>query len=110
MSFKFIFEVKVNDGQDDIFIEHWHKGSIPIQEMPGALGTKLHKKIGEEHTYIAIAEWESLDARKTAMKAINSGEDKDRYKRVKEWGANEDFGEVKIIAEVDEIDSVLPPK
>lgn len=110
MSFKFIFEVKVKDGRDAEFIEHWHRGSIPIQEMPGALGTRLHKKRGEDHTYIAIAEWESIELRKAAMKAIYGGEDKERSRRVKEWGDNEDFGDVTILGEVDEISTVLPTK
>ena len=56
MSFKFIFEVRVADDKDEEFIENWHKMSIPIQEYDGAMGTRLHKKQGEEHTYIAIAD------------------------------------------------------
>lgn len=109
MSFKFIFQVKVKDNQDEEFIKHWHNGSIPIQELPGALGTRLHKVQGEDHTYIAIAEWESLEARKAAMKEIYDGSDQERSARVKEWGDNEDFGEVTILGEVDEISTVLPP-
>ena len=109
MSFKYIFEVKVKDGKDEEFILHWHNGSIPIQESPGALGTRLHKKRGKDHTYIAIAEWESIEARKAAMQAIYGGDDNDRSRRVKEWGSNEDFGEVTILGEVDEISIVLPP-
>lgn len=109
MSFKFIFEVKVTENRDDEFIKHWHNGSIPIQELPGAMGTRLHKKHGKDHTYIAIAEWKSKEDRQAAMKAIYSGEDKDRSKRVKQWGDNDDFGQVAIIGEVEEISTVLPP-
>jgi heme-degrading monooxygenase HmoA len=74
-----------------LFIEHWQEGSKPIQEYPGARGTRLHKKQGEEHVYIAITEWETLGARQAAMADINAGES-DRAKRVHEWKNNEDFG------------------
>ena len=53
MSLKFIFEIRVADDKDEEFIENWHKMSIPIQEYDGAMGTRLHKKQGED-TYIAI--------------------------------------------------------
>ena len=109
MSFKFIFEVRVADDKDEEFIENWHKMSIPIQEYDGAMGTRLHKKQGEEHTYIAIAEWESQEDREMAMKDISEDGDSDRAKRVKKRGDNGDFGEVTILGEVDEISTVLPP-
>jgi heme-degrading monooxygenase HmoA len=105
--FRFVFEIKVNPGEDAAFVENWREGSKPIQEYPGARGTRLHKKQGEEHTYIAIAEWESLEARKTAMADIKAGKS-DRSRRVHEWGHNEDFGEVTILGNLDEIESVLP--
>ncbi|MHB1865279.1 MAG: antibiotic biosynthesis monooxygenase family protein [Candidatus Saccharimonadales bacterium] len=108
MAFRFVFEIKVRPGEDETFIEHWREGSKPIQEYPGAKGTRLHKKLGETSTYIAIAEWESKDARKAAMDEIHEGVT-ERAKRVHEWGNNEDFGEVTIIGELDEIDSALPP-
>lgn len=107
MSFRFVFEIKVLDGQDDTFIEHWREGSKPIQEYDGARGTRLHKKLGEEHTYIAIAEWESREKRQAAIHEINVGET-ERAKRVKEWGNNEDFGGVTILGEIDEIYAVIP--
>lgn len=107
MSFRFVFEIKVRPGQDETFIEHWCEGSKPIQEYPGARGTRLHKKRDEENTYIAIAEWESLEARRAAIKEINEGVTA-RAKRVKAWRNNEDFGEVTIVGELDEIDRALP--
>ncbi len=108
MSFRFVFEIKVRLGEDETFIENWREGSKPIQEYPGARGTRLHKKLGEDHTYIAIAEWESKELRQAAMAEINEGKTY-RAKRVKEWGDNEGFGEVIILGEIDEIDAVLPP-
>ena len=108
MAFRYVFEIKVRPGEDEEFIKHWREGSKPIQEYPGARGTRLYKKRGEDHTYIAIAEWESLEARKAAMKEIKEGKT-ERAKRVKVWGDNEDFGEVTILGELDEIDRALPP-
>ncbi len=107
MAFRFVFEIQVRPGEDAKFIEHWREGSKPIQEYPGARGTRLHKKLGENHVYIAIAEWESLEARQAAMSDIKLGES-DRAKRVAEWGHNEDFGDVTILGELDEIDQALP--
>jgi heme-degrading monooxygenase HmoA len=107
MSFRYVFEIKVRPGEDEAFIEHWREGSKPIQEYDGARGTRLHKKRGDEHTYIAIAEWESREKRQAAMQEIKAGET-ERAMRVKEWGNNEDFGEVTVLGEIDEIDTVLP--
>lgn len=110
MSFKFIFQVNVADNKDEEFITHWHNGSIPIQEMPGAMGTRLHKKQGEDHAYIAIAEWESKEARTAAMHILNEGIDKERSERMKQWHDNDYFGTVTVLGEVDEISIVLPPQ
>jgi quinol monooxygenase YgiN len=105
MSYKYIFQVDVRPGEDQAFIQSWHNGSIPIQQSPGALGTRLHKKRGEEHVYIAIAEWESREARQAAMEKLHTPGDTlgDEMRR---WGRNEDFGKVTVLAEVDEIDLV----
>lgn len=39
------------------------QASEVIQRTPGALGTRLHRKIGEPDTLLAIASWESKAAR-----------------------------------------------
>lgn len=67
----------------------------------------MYKKRGESRTFIAIAEWESFKARQAAMKEISEGKT-DRAKRVRNWGANEDYGKVTVLSELDEIDQVLP--
>lgn len=107
MSFRFVFEIHVRPGEDAEFIKHWREGSKPIQEYTGACGTRLHKKRGEDHAYIAIAEWASLEARQAAMSDIKLGVS-DRAMRVAKWGHNEDFGNVTILGELNEIDQVLP--
>lgn len=108
MAFRFVFEIKVKPGLEEAFIENWREGSMPIQEYEGARGTRLHQKVGESGTYVAIAEWESHEYRQQAMADIRLGES-ERAKRVHEWKGNEAFGEVVIIGELVEIDSALPP-
>ena len=109
MSYKYIFQVKVRAGEDAAFIESWHNGSIPIQKSLGAMGTRLHKKRGDEHTYVAIAEWESREARQAAFAELDKPGNP-LGQEMEKWGHNEDFGEVTLIAEVDEIDKVFPPQ
>lgn len=108
MSYKYIFEIRVRPGEDAEFIHHWHNGSIPIQKNLGALGTRLHKKRGEEGVYIAIAEWASKEARSAAFANLDDPTNP-LSKEYSRWKENEDFGEVTLIAEVDEIDSVFLP-
>lgn len=61
---KFIFEVRMKPGYTvDEYAEAWIRASEVIQQTPGALGTRLHRKIGEPDTLLAIASWESKAAR-----------------------------------------------
>lgn len=106
MAYKYIFRVNVRPGEDAEFIRHWHGGSIPIQMNPGALGTRLHKVRSEEHVYIAIAEWESKEARSAAFTTLEDPMNP-LYEEYKKWKENEDFGEVTLIAEVDEVSNVV---
>ncbi len=108
MSFRFIFETRVRPGEDEAFIRNWHDFSVPIQKYPGARGTRLHTKRGEEHVYIAIAEWNSREAREAAMADIRKNES-DLAQQANAGRQNEDYGEVTVLAEVDEIDIVMPP-
>lgn len=57
---KFIFEVHIKDGHTaEQYADAWVRASRIIQQAPGALGTELHRKIGDDRTLIAIAHWES---------------------------------------------------
>ncbi|HDZ56236.1 MAG TPA: antibiotic biosynthesis monooxygenase [Pseudomonas xinjiangensis] len=61
---KFIFEVRVKPGYTvEEYAEAWVRASEVIQQTPGALGTRLHRKIGEPDVLLAIASWESKAAR-----------------------------------------------
>lgn len=61
---KFIFEVKVKEGHTaEEYADAWVRASELIQQAPGAMGTELHRKIGDPNTLIAIASWESKEQR-----------------------------------------------
>ncbi|MGA9573544.1 MAG: antibiotic biosynthesis monooxygenase [Lysobacterales bacterium] len=61
---KFIFEVRVKPGFSvEAYAANWIRASEIIQQTPGAMGTRLHRKIGEPDTLLAIASWESKAAR-----------------------------------------------
>jgi hypothetical protein len=53
---KFIFEVRIKPGHTEAeYVKAWQKGSTIIQEQPGAQGTRLHRKVGEQGVLLAIA-------------------------------------------------------
>lgn len=68
---KFVFEAKLKIGcTEEQYTDAWQKGSQIIQQQPGAKGTELHRKIGEDNVFLAIANWESKEARDKAMSAL----------------------------------------
>ncbi len=75
---KYIFEVRMKHGYTvEEYADAWIQASEIIQQAPGALGTYLHRKIGEPDTLLAIAHWESKahrdakdDSRSAKVKAI----------------------------------------
>ena len=61
---KFIFEVRMKSGYSvEEYADAWMQASEVIQQTPGALGTRLHRKIGEPDVLLAVASWESKAAR-----------------------------------------------
>ncbi len=61
---KFMFEVHIKEGYTaEDYADAWVRASELIQQAPGARGTELHRKIGDPNTLIAIASWESKEAR-----------------------------------------------
>lgn len=61
---KFIFAVRLKPGHTvEEYAESWLRASTIIQQAPGARGTQLHRKIGEPDVLLAIASWESKQAR-----------------------------------------------
>ncbi|WP_066960707.1 antibiotic biosynthesis monooxygenase [Microbulbifer sp. Q7] len=71
---KYIFEVTIKPGHTaEQYADAWVRASELIQQAPGALGTELHRKIGESDKLIAIARWESK-AHRDAMENNHSPE------------------------------------
>lgn len=69
---KFIFEVRIKEGHTaEDYADAWVRASQIIQQAPGALGTELHRKIGDDRTLIAIAHWESKTQR-DAMESVHN--------------------------------------
>ena len=65
----FIFEVHIRPGYSaEQYADAWLRASEIIQRSPGALGTRLHRKIGDPGVLLAIATWESKAVR-DAMEA-----------------------------------------
>ncbi|HTO08941.1 MAG TPA: antibiotic biosynthesis monooxygenase [Myxococcota bacterium] len=57
---KFIFEVQLKPGRTaEEYAATWIRASEILQRAPGARGTRLHRKIGDPSTLLAIASWES---------------------------------------------------
>ena len=69
----YVFEIKIKKGSKiDEYVSAWKTGSAIIQKMPGAHGTRLYSKIGDAKTLLAIAEWESKEARDKAMSKLDN--------------------------------------
>jgi heme-degrading monooxygenase HmoA len=65
----FIFEVHICAGHSaEEYADAWLRASRLIQQAPGALGTRLYRKMGDDRALIAIARWASK-ADRDAMEA-----------------------------------------
>jgi len=61
---QYIFEVQLKPGyRAEQYAEAWVRASRLLQHSPGAQGTRLHRKIGDPSRLLAIATWESKEAR-----------------------------------------------
>jgi heme-degrading monooxygenase HmoA len=101
----YIFEVHIGPGYTpEQYADAWVRASTLIQRAPGALGTRLHRKIGEPDVLLAIASWESKAAR-DAMEARPS-------EQVAAIIAQQTpFVEIRLIGEFDAPEwEVLPPR
>ena len=101
---KFIFKIKIKEGHSEQeYIDAWKKGSAIIQASEGAQGTALYRKIGEPGTLIAIATWESKEARDTAMKKLKEVEPTIRaiLDKHTEYGNRENLGNFEEVGRVD---------
>ncbi|TDB04638.1 antibiotic biosynthesis monooxygenase family protein [Halomonas marinisediminis] len=100
---KYLFEVKIRDGHTaEEYADAWVRASELIQQAPGALGTELHRKIGDPKTLIAIAHWDSKASR-DAMEAQPAA----RVKEIIKSAAP--FCEIRVIGEFEEPEWVVMP-
>lgn len=100
----FVFEVHIRPGYSaEQYAAAWVRASKLIQQAPGAMGTRLHRKIGDDTVLLAIARWESKAAR-DAMENTPSGE----VRRI--IAAEAEFVDVQIIGEFEEPEWVVNPE
>lgn len=100
----FVFEVHVNPGHTaDAYADAWVRASERIQQAPGARGTRLHRKIGDPDTLLAVASWDSKAAR-DAMEANPSEE----VRRI--IAAQAEYVEVRVVGEFEDPEWVVEPR
>jgi heme-degrading monooxygenase HmoA len=99
----FVFEVHVKPGYTaEAYADAWVRASEIIQKAPGARGTRLHRKIGDERRLLAIASWDSKSER-DAMEANPSVE----VQRI--IAAQAEFVDIRVIGEFEDPDWVVNP-
>lgn len=100
---KFIFEVTVKNGYTvEDYARAWIQASEIIQQAPGAMGTYLHRKIGEPDKLLAIAHWRSKADRDAKDDRAN-----ELVRRIMEKHAH--YCDIRVIGEFDEPEwQVLP--
>lgn len=99
----FVFEVRVSPGYSaDAYADAWVRASEIIQHAPGARGTRLHRKIGDDRTLLAIASWDSKTER-DAMEASPSAE----VRRI--IAGQAEFVEIRVIGEFEDPEWVVTP-
>ncbi len=99
----FVFEVKVQPGYSaEAYAEAWVRASEIIQRAPGARGTRLHRKIGDDNTLLAIASWDGK-AQRDAMESNPSAE----VRRI--IAEQAEFVDVRVIGEFEDPDWIVNP-
>ncbi len=100
----FIFEVHLKPGYTaEQYADAWVRASELIQQAQGARGTRLHRKIGDEKTLLAIASWASKNHR-DAMEGAKSAEIEAIIQ------AEAAFVEVRVIGEFEDADWLVTPE
>ena len=99
----FVFEVHVKPGYEaESYAEAWVRASEIIQQAPGALGTRLHRKIGEPDKLLAIASWDS----KTSRDAMEANPSDDVLGII---ASQAEFIDVRVVGEFEDPDWVVLP-
>ena len=99
----FIFEVHVKPGYAaEQYAAAWVAASKLIQRAAGARGTRLHRKIGDANSLLAIATWDS----KASRDAMEANADA----RIREIIASQaEFVDVRVIGEFEAPEWVVEP-
>lgn len=100
----FVFEVEIGPGYSaEAYADAWVRASEIIQSAPGARGTRLHRKIGDDRRLLAIASWDSK-AQRDAMEETPS----DEVQRI--IGEQAEFVEVRVIGEFEDPEWIVAPQ
>jgi heme-degrading monooxygenase HmoA len=101
---KFVFEVSIKAGHTaEQYAAAWVRVSEILQRAPGAQGTRLHRKIADPNTLLAIASWDSKASR-DAMETLRNPMVTASLQEAAE------HCEIRILGEFDEPEwEVLPP-
>ena len=99
----FVFEVQVKPGYTaEQYAEAWVRASRLIQQAPGALGTRLHRRIGDPNVLLAIASWSSK-AQRDAMEAVKDTE-VDRI-----IAEQAEFVDIRVVGEFEDAEWIVNP-
>ncbi|MGH8223611.1 MAG: antibiotic biosynthesis monooxygenase family protein [Woeseiaceae bacterium] len=100
----YVFEVRIRPGYSaEQYANAWVRASELIQKAAGARGTRLHRKIGDPDTLLAIASWDSKHDR-DAME----GTPDERVRRL--IVSQAPFVDIRVVGEFEDADwVVLPP-
>lgn len=99
----FVFEVRIRPGYTaEQYADAWVRASEIIQQAPGARGTRLHRKIGDDSALLAIASWESKHARDAMEERPNE--------RVRAIIASQaEYVDVHVVGEFEDPDWIVDP-
>lgn len=99
----FVFEVRIRPGYTaEQYAEAWVRASEIIQQAPGARGTRLHRKLDDPDVLLAIASWESKEARDAA--------EADRDPRVQAiFDEQAEHVDIRVIGELEDPEWVVEP-
>ena len=68
----YVFEIHVKPGYSaEEYADAWVAASKIIQQSPGARGTRLHRSLDDPSKLIAIASWDSKDARDASANLVD---------------------------------------
>jgi len=68
----YLFEIQIHDNYSaEQYASAWVRASKLIQQAPGARGTRLHRKIGDDKRLLAVASWESKQQRDAMEAAVD---------------------------------------